>query len=112
MPEHRTLPFRVATLVDAATIQTDVSLADTFRVTLQADRTLGEPQNPLDGDVKVWEVTNGDVSDHTLSLDAVFTFNTDITGLTAITAGKTDILSARYHAGLDVWRVTSYIKGC
>ena len=37
------------TLTDAATIATDASLGNLFRVTLGGNRTLGNPTNPVDG---------------------------------------------------------------
>ena len=44
------------TLTDAATIATDASTGTWFRVTLAGNRTLGNPTNPTDGQMVVWEL--------------------------------------------------------
>lgn len=45
-------------LTDAATIATDASVAQRFTVSISTGRTLGVPTNPVDGDLRVWEVKN------------------------------------------------------
>lgn len=45
-------------LTDAATIATDASVAKRFTVSIAVARALGVPTNPVDGDLRVWEVKN------------------------------------------------------
>jgi len=45
-------------LTDAATIATDASQSRRFTVSIATGRTLGVPTNPVDGDLRVWEVKN------------------------------------------------------
>lgn len=107
------------TLTDAATIATDAELGSPegvtlCRVSLASDRILGAPTNPTDGQRLVWEVKNTDGSAHTLTLATGaggFVFGTSITALTAIGAGKTDEIGAKYDAASDRWRVVYYSKG-
>lgn len=48
----------VYALTDAATIATDASLGRRFTVSIATGRTLGVPTNPVDGDMRTWEVKN------------------------------------------------------
>ncbi|MDT7789764.1 MAG: hypothetical protein QOF58_8183 [Pseudonocardiales bacterium] len=101
-----------ATLADAATIATDASIADLFRVTLQGNRTLGNPTNPTDGQLVRWEIKQDPTGSRTLALDTKFVFGTDLTSITLSNgAGVTDILGATYNAAQDEWRVLGFTKG-
>lgn len=101
-----------ATLADAATIATDASLADLFRVTIAGNRTLGNPTNPTDGQVVRWEIKQDATGGRTLALDTKFVFGTDLPSITLSTAaGATDILLASYNLAQDEWRVLGISKG-
>lgn len=102
------------TLTDAATIATDASLGDHFKVTLAGNRTLAAPSAPTDGQVGVWEVTaSGGARTLTLTTGSAgaFTFGTTITALSATSSGLTDFITARYSLAADRWRVIDYVKG-
>lgn len=106
-------PSQVITLTDAATIATDASYGNQFRVTIAGNRTLGAPSNPTDGQRALWEVTASGGA-RTLSLAGGaggFVFGSDITGLTATVSGKTDMIGAVYSSAANVWRVIAYAKG-
>jgi hypothetical protein len=101
------------TLTDAATIATDASLGNHFRVSMGGNRTLGVPTNPTDGQRCLWEVTASGAN-RTLTLSTStggFIFGTDITALTATTSAKADFIGAIYNSTANRWRVVSYIKG-
>lgn len=101
-----------ATLADAATIATDASLAELFRVTIAGNRTLGNPTSPTDGQVVRWEIKQDPTGGRTLALAAKFVFGTDLPSITLSTAaGLTDILAAVYNAAQDEWRVLAFAKG-
>lgn len=51
------VPVAPANLTDAATIATDASVSNHFRCTVAADRALGIPTNPTDGQRALWEFT-------------------------------------------------------
>lgn len=105
---------KVITLTDAATIATDASRGNHFRVTATANRALGTPTNPTDGQRCVWEhIASGGA--RTLSLTTgvagSFQFSTTITALTATTSGATDFIECVYSSTLQRWRVVNVSKG-
>jgi hypothetical protein len=103
-------------LTDAATIATDASLGDHFRVTITAARTLGVPTNPIDGQRALWEITasGGDwLPTFTIDSAGAFAFGTSITVaiITAVASGTTDFVGAIYNSIAARWRVIAYVKG-
>jgi len=113
-PGLKVVPWAPVNLTDAATIATDASQGTTFRVTIAADRTLGAPTNPTDGQRGLWVITaSGGNRTLTLATGAGgFAFGTDITGpLTATVSGTTDYIGAVYVASANRWRVLAVAKG-
>lgn len=107
-----TLTLAPVTLTDGASIATDASLSNYFRVTLAGNRTLANPTNPTDGQLCTWEVTQDGVGSRTLAYGAQFTYGTDITEIVLSTgAGLVDFIEARYHSGSSEWRFTKFVKG-
>lgn len=102
-------------LVDAPTIATDANLGNAFRVTLTADRILGIPSNPHDGQMVIWEVRQDGVGNHTLTLQSGaggFAFGTSLTSITLSTgAGKVDLIGCRYNATNNRWWVMAFQGG-
>lgn len=100
------------TLTDAATIATDASLGNYFRVTLAGNRTLGNPTNSTDGQKVVWEISQDATGSRTLTLGSNFVLGTTITSTTlTTTASKTDFLGAIYNSTAGKWRVVAFSKG-
>lgn len=98
-------------LIDAATIATDASLGNHFRVTLGGNRTLGAPTNPTDGQRVIWEIIQDGAGGHTLGYNAVFVFGpitptTIASGVNAVT-----FLGAVYSAARAVWDVLAFGAG-
>jgi len=99
-------------LTDGATIATDASLSNQFRVTLGGNRTLSNPTNGFDGQLVMWSIKQDATGSRTITLDTKFRFGTDITSVTlTTTAGKTDKLGAQYNSGDDKWDVVSFVRG-
>ena len=99
-------------LTDAATVATDASLGNHFRVTLGGNRTLGNPSNPTDGQRVIWELIQDGTGSRTITLDTAFALGTDITAVTlTTTASKRDFLGAVYNATLTKWLVIAFVKG-
>jgi len=99
-------------LTDAATVATDASLGNHFRVTLGGNRTLGNPSNPTDGQRVIWELIQDGTGGRTITLDTAFALGTDITAVTlTTTASKRDFLGAVYNATLTKWLVIAFVKG-
>ncbi len=100
------------TLTDAATIATDASLANHFRVTLGGNRTLGNPTNGRDGQRVVWELIQDGTGSRTITLDTKFALGTDITAVTLTTTlNKRDFIGAVYNSTADKWYVLAFVKG-
>lgn len=97
------------TLTDAATIATDASLGDVFRVTIAASRTLGTPTNPTDGQRARWEVTASGTGPWTLTLTTgaagSFKFGTSPASLATIATGTTMFIEAFYRTASARWHV-------
>ena len=102
----------VVALTDAATIATDVSLGNVFRVTLGGNRTLGNPTNPTDGQKCVWEMIQDATGSRTITLGSAFALGTDISAVTlTTTASKRDFMTAVYNSGTSKWYVIDFKKG-
>lgn len=100
------------TLTDAATIATNASLGNYFRVTLAGNRTLGNPTNPTDGQKAIWEIIQDATGSRTLTLGSAFALGTTITSTTlTTTASKRDFLGAVYNSTAAKWYVIAFTKG-
>jgi len=99
-------------LTDAATVATDASLGDRFKVTLGGNRTLGNPTNAYDGQQIVWEIIQDGTGSRTITLDTKFAFGADIASVTlTTTASKRDFLTAIYDSTADKFYVVGFVKG-
>jgi hypothetical protein len=100
------------TLTDAATVATDASLGDYFRVTLGGNRTLGNPTNMIDGQRVIWEIIQDATGTRTITLGSAFALGTDIAAVTlTTTASKRDFLGAVYNSAAAKWYVVAFVKG-
>lgn len=101
------------TLADAATIATDASLSNRFRVSSAVDRTLGVPTNPTDGQQCSWTWKNTDSSPHTLTVTTSaggFRFNGTNTSITATAAGKKLKITAEYDGVDAFWDILGIVN--
>jgi hypothetical protein len=113
MPARKSLNATVVqgapvALTDAATIATDASLGVRFRVSLGADRTLGVPTNPFDGQLATWEaLASGAQRILTLTTGSTgsFELTTGITAANTIASGKTLFVAAVYSLTRTRWSV-------
>ncbi len=102
----------IEVLADGATINTDASLADHFRVTLGGNRTLANPTGMHDGQRVAWELIQDGTGTRTITLGGKFALGTDISGITLSTAiNKRDLMGAVYNLAADKWYVITFIKG-
>jgi hypothetical protein len=100
------------TLTDAATVATDASLGDYFRVTLGGNRTLGNPTNMIDGQRVIWEIIQDATGTRTITLGSAFALGTDIAAVTlTTTASKRDFLGAVYNSTAAKWYIVAFVKG-
>lgn len=83
-------------LTDAATIATDASLSNNFRVTLTATRVLDNPTNLTDGMVLNWKIINGGAFN--LTYGSKFKWDGGVAPTLTSGAGKVDLISGIYYA--------------
>ena len=101
--------IELETLTD--TLTTNTSLADMFTVTLTQNITI-TCTNGIDGKGTPWLLTQGTGGNKIINLDSTFTVPDSAGPLTwSTTAGKTDILAARYSVAKNKWLVVSVVPG-
>lgn len=88
------------TLTDAATINTDASLSNSFLVTLAGNRTLANPTNLVAGQTVIWNIRQDATGSRTLSYGSVFKFAGGVQPLSTGANAK-DVLSGTYD-GVDL----------
>lgn len=99
-------------IADQATLATDCSLGNRFRVTLGGNRTLGNPTNMTDGQSVIWELIQDGTGTRTLTLGSKFALGTDISSVVlSTTINKRDFLGAIYNLTADKWYVVAFVKG-
>lgn len=99
------------TLTDAATIATDASLGNRFKVTLTADRVLGNPTNAVDGQMLFFCIEEDGTGGHSITLDTKFNDpNGYFTGLTE-TADARNYLGVVYDSTDDQFDVLAFSAG-
>lgn len=102
----------VVALTDAATIGVDASLGNDFRVTLGASRAMGNPASPVDGQIVVFQVTQGAGGSSTVAWGSSYEFSAGMPEPVLSTgAGETDLLTFIYNQGRGAWLLSSFVKG-
>lgn len=103
-------PWPPVTLTDAGTVAVDASLGTHFRWTGTTTRIMGNPTNPTDGQVITFEFkASSGTPNHTWG--TAYAFGSDITGTTAMVAGKTDYVQFVYASSVSKWQCIGYVKG-
>ncbi len=97
------------TLTDQATITTDCSLGNSFKVTLGGNRTLANPTNATDGQVIRWEINQDGTGGRTLALDTNFVTGPFGTIVFTATISAYDILTCVYDSTKGKFIVTSWV---
>jgi hypothetical protein len=100
------------TLSDGATINTDASQSNHFRVTLGGDRTLANPTSATDGQRITWEIIQDATGSRFLSYGSKFTFGTDVTSpVLSVTGNLRDFITAVYNSTTDKFYVVGFARG-
>lgn len=103
-------PQNVVTLTDQATIATDASLGNYFKVTLGGNRTLANPTNPTTNQKVIFEFLQDGTGSRTITLGSDFIFGTDVTSVTlTTTASKRDLMACIYNGAK--WVVVGFVRG-
>lgn len=98
--------------VAAAHLATNAANGDSFISTVNANFTLDNPTNPVNGQVIQWMLIQDATGSRVMTLDTKFALGTDITAAVLSTAAnKRDVLLARYDSTADKWYVIAFVKG-
>jgi len=81
---------------DGATIDTDASAGNVFKVQIQGNRALANPTNMISGFTYTWIVQQDNVGSRTLSYGDTFLFPGGVSPTLTTTISGIDILSAVY----------------
>lgn len=87
----------IVDIADAATIATDASEGNIFRVTLGGNRAFAAPTNLKEGATYMWIIKEGGSGGYTPSFASIFDFANTVTFDTA--AGATNVVSGVYEGG-------------
>ena len=99
------------TLSDTATIATDASQGNTYRVTLAGNRTLGNPTNATNGQKILWEIIQDGTGGRTLAFDTKFVTPTDIGTITLTgTASKRALIGVLYNSTTDKFYIAGFLQ--
>jgi hypothetical protein len=102
----------VVTLSDAASINTNASLGNHFRVTLGGNRSLTRPTSAYDGQKMTYEFKQDGTGSRTMVYDAGFRFGTEVASATLSTAsGKVDFLTCIYTESISAFCVVGFVRG-
>ncbi|MGO9079742.1 MAG: hypothetical protein ACLPN6_20455 [Streptosporangiaceae bacterium] len=102
----------VVVLTDAATITVNASLGNDFRVTIAANRTMGNPTSPTDGQQIIFQVTQGTSGSSTITWGSAYEFSAGLPQPTLSTAaGHTDLLGFIYNAAKGTWLLAAFVNG-
>lgn len=88
-------------LTDAATIDTDASLGNNFRVTLGGNRVLANPTNLRDGACLNWRIKQDGAGTRTLTYGSKFKWPGGAAPTLSTAAGAVDIIAGIYVASDD-----------
>ncbi len=104
----------VVSLADGAGSVIDAATGNIFTQVATADRTLGTPTNPTNGQKIIIRFTASGAA-RTLTLPVAgngdFNFGSDITALTLTASGKVDIIGCIYDSTAQRWHIVAYAKG-
>lgn len=102
----------VVMLTDAPTITVDASAGNDFRVTLAANRTMGTPSNPTNGQQIIFQITQGSAGSAALTWGTGYEFSAQLPQPTLSSApGQTDLLGFIYNAAKGNWFLAAFVNG-
>ncbi len=102
----------VVNLTDAPTIAVDASLGNDFRVTISANRTMGNPTNATGGEQIIFQITQGTGAPFTMAWGNSYEFSTSLPQPSLSGgAGQTDLLGFIYDAATGKWLLAAFVDG-
>jgi hypothetical protein len=110
--EQGALAPAVVNLTDAPTIAVDASLGNDFRVTITANRTMGNPTNATGGEQIIFQITQGPGAPFTMAWGDSYEFSTGLPQPSLSSgAGQTDLLGFIYDAASGQWLFAAFVDG-
>jgi hypothetical protein len=110
--EQGALAPAVVNLTDAPTIAVDASLGNDFRLTIAANRTMGNPTNSSDGEQIIFQITQGPGAPYTMSWGDGYEFSSGLPQPSLSSgAGQTDVLGFIYYAATGKWLLAAFVNG-
>jgi hypothetical protein len=102
----------VVALTDAPSIAVNASLGNDFRVTINGNRTMGNPSNPVNGQQILFQITQGVGGSFTITWGSAYDFSALLPRpVLSTTAGETDLLGFIYNAAMSSWLLAAYLNG-
>jgi len=99
-------------MTDQATLDTDASQGNIFRVTLGGNRTMGAPTNASKGQLIIYRIKQDGTGSRTITWNAIFRFSTDLPSPTLTTTpSKTDYFGFIYNSDDTKWDYIGEVKG-
>lgn len=90
--------------VSGGTTLVNAALGNAFSLTLtDSTTTLGNPSNPVDGQVIRFRVTQGTGGSFTMAYGSAYDFGAATAPILSMPAGKVDILGFEYVASIGKW---------
>ena len=110
--EQGALAPAVVKLTDAPTIAVNASLGNDFRVTVNGNRAMGNPSNPVNGQQILFQITQGAGGSFTITWGSAYDFSVALPQPTLSTAaGQTDLLGFIYNAAKSSWLLAAFLNG-
>jgi hypothetical protein len=110
--EQGALAPSVVLLTDAPVIAVDASLGNDFRVTVNGNRTMGNPSNPVNGQQILFQITQGAGGSFTITWGSAYDFSGSLPRPTLSTgAGQTDLLGFIYNRADGSWLLAALVTG-
>jgi hypothetical protein len=103
---------KVVTLTDAPTIAVNAASGDDFRLTIAANRVMGNPSNPSDGQQIIFQITQGSAGSCTITWGSAYEFSTGLPQpIFSTAAGDTDLLGFVYNQARSMWLLAAFVNG-
>ena len=110
--EEGALAPAVVILTDAPTIAVNASLGNDFRVTINGNRTMGNPSNPVNGEQILLQISQGAGGPFKITWGSAYDFSGALPQPTlSAAAGQTDLLGFIYNATRGSWLLAAYVDG-
>lgn len=104
LPDYLAPAVTTLVFVGSGTTLVNAALGNAFNLTLTASTTtLGNPSNPVDGQVIRFRITQGTGGGFTLTYGTAYDFGVTGTPVLSTAAGKVDVLGFEFVASLAKW---------